>query len=453
MTQRLVERLVQLSDCVPSERKIYGRVRRVAGRSIYVSGCNLRIGERCRVRSQNGGVLAETLGFDADTTVLAPYGDVRGIASGAIVESLPDEALPAPEALMGRTVDALGKPLDGSAIAIDGAGSPAPLRRRINPLDRRPITEPLDVGVRCINSLFTVGLGQRVGLFAGSGVGKSVLLGMMARMTRADVVVVGLIGERGREVREFIEDSLAEGRAHSVVVASPADDPAILRLRAAFFATQIAERFRYEGNNVLLIMDSLTRVAQAQRELGLAAGEPPTSKGYTPSVYSLLPTLVERAGNFEGESGSVTGFYTVLTEEDDLLDPVADAARAVLDGHIVLSRRLSDRGLYPAVDVTASLSRVMPNIVDGEQLAQARDFRELWTKYSEHEDLINVGAYTAGADPELDRAIAMRQKLEAFITQRSDEVSDIARSRSMLANLFSSPMTQVADDGQDAQHA
>lgn len=304
----------------------------------------------------------------------------------------------------------------------------------INPLDREPVSESLDVGIRAVNALLTVGNGQRLGLFAGTGVGKSVLLGMMARFTEADVVVVGLIGERGREVREFVEDNLGVGLGKSVVVAAPADDPAVKRLRAARYATRLAERFRVAGKRVLLLLDSLTRVAQAQREVGLAAGEPPTVKGYPPSVFAVLPELVERAGRVQG-AGSVTGVYTVLVEEDDLTDPIADAARGILDGHIVLDRTLAERGVFPAIDVQRSLSRVMPNVVDAEHLEHARAFRRLWSVYAEQRDLVTIGAYTSGTDPELDRAIAARPQLESFVTQTDavgvpfdQSVSELART-------------------------
>jgi len=294
-----------------------------------------------------------------------------------------------------------------------------PLQSRpFNPLARAPIREVLDTGVRAINALLTVGRGQRMGLFAGSGVGKSVLLGMMARYTSADVIVVGLIGERGREVKEFIENILGyEGRSRAVVVAAPADTPPLLRLHGAAYATAIAEYFRDQGKHVLLIMDSLTRFAMAQREIALAIGEPPATKGYPPSVFAKLPQLVERAGNGREGGGSITAFYTVLTEGDDLQDPIADAARAILDGHVVLSRSLADQGHYPAIDIEASISRAMTEIVSPEQLALVRRFKNLYSRYQRSRDLISVGAYVRGSDPLLDEAIAMYPKLERFLVQ------------------------------------
>jgi flagellum-specific ATP synthase len=319
--------------------------------------------------------------------------------------------------LLGRVLDAAGRPLDQlGPLRFD---SNASLHSRpFNPLERAPITHPLDVGVRAINALLTVGRGQRMGLFAGSGVGKSVLLGMMARYTSAEVIVVGLIGERGREVKEFIENILgSEGRARSVVVAAPADTSPLMRLQGAAYATAIAEYFRDQGKQVLLIMDSLTRYAMAQREIALAIGEPPATKGYPPSVFAKLPQLVERTGNGPEGGGSITAFYTVLTEGDDQQDPIADAARAILDGHIVLSRSLAEEGHYPAIDIEASISRALTSLVDPAHLELTRRFKQLYARYRRSRDLINVGAYAAGTDPLLDRAIALYPKLEAFLQQ------------------------------------
>jgi flagellum-specific ATP synthase len=319
--------------------------------------------------------------------------------------------------LLGRVIDAAGVPLDGRGpiYAEDRtrlAGVP------MNPLQRAPIERTLDVGVRAINALLTVGRGQRIGLFAGSGVGKSVLLGMMARYTEADVIVVGLIGERGREVKDFIDKILGEaGRARSVVVAAPADSPPLMRMHGASMATAIAEYFRDQGQNVLLIMDSLTRYAQAQREIGLAIGEAPATKGYPPSVFARLPQLVERAGNSAPGSGSITAFYTVLTEGDDQQDPIADAARAILDGHIVLSRRIAEAGQYPAIDVEASISRVMHDVVPAVQLQQSRRLKQLLSTYEQNRDLIAIGAYQAGADPRVDAAIAAQSHIRDFLRQ------------------------------------
>jgi flagellum-specific ATP synthase len=320
--------------------------------------------------------------------------------------------------LLGRIIDGAGRPLDGFPAI---SGSSVPLRgETISPMARQSITQPLDVGVRAINSLLTIGRGQRMGLFAGSGVGKSTLLGMMTRFTEADVVVVGLVGERGREVREFVEESLGpEGLARSVVVATPADTSPLMRVAGCWRATAIAEHFRDQGKNVLLLMDSLTRFAQAQREIGLAAGEPPVSRGYTPSVFATLPNLIERAGNVG--LGSITAVYTVLVEGDDLQDPIADASRAILDGHIVLSRSMAEAGTYPAIDIEASISRSMLQITEPEQQEHARLLKEAFATYRANQDLISVGAYRMGADPNIDRAINSRGPIKDFIQQSLSE--------------------------------
>ena len=314
----------------------------------------------------------------------------------------------------------------------------APLQSRpINPLDRAPIKKPLDVGVRAINNLLTVGRGQRMGLFSGSGVGKSVLLGMMARYTSADIIVVGLIGERGREVKEFITDILgAEGLARSVVVAAPADTSPLMRLQGAAYATTIAEYFRDRGKDVLLIMDSLTRYAMAQREIALAIGEPPATKGYPPSVFAKLPQLVERAGNGTEGGGSITAFYTVLTEGDDQQDPIADSARAILDGHIVLSRRLAEEGHYPAIDIEASISRAMNHLVSEQHFSSVNHFRHLYSHYQRNHDLISVGAYVNGSDPLLDQGIAMYPRMESFLKQGMFEREDFAHGVETFTHLF-----------------
>ncbi|HVY08478.1 MAG TPA: FliI/YscN family ATPase, partial [Burkholderiales bacterium] len=344
--------------------------------------------------------------------------------------------VPVGEHLLGRVLDGAGKPLD--RFAPPDASQMQPLYSRpFNPLERAPIDSVLDVGVRAINSLLTVGRGQRMGLFAGSGVGKSVLLGMMARYTTADVTVVGLIGERGREVKEFIEQILGPaGMARSVVVATPADTSPLMRLQGAAYATAVAEFFRDRGKNVLLIMDSLTRVAMAQREIALAIGEPPATKGYPPSVFAKLPALVERAGNGADGGGSITAFYTVLTEGDDPTDPIADAARAILDGHIVLSRQLADAGHYPAIDVEASISRAMTSLVDDSQLEFVRRLRALYSRYQRNRDLINVGAYVAGSDPQLDQAVALMPRIEAFLRQDMNARESFAHSLAQLQALF-----------------
>jgi flagellum-specific ATP synthase len=338
--------------------------------------------------------------------------------------------------MLGRVIDGSGEPLDGKG-ALNCEDRARLTGVPINPLTRAPITRTLDVGVRAINALLTVGRGQRIGLFAGSGVGKSVLLGMMARYTEADVIVVGLIGERGREVKEFIEKILGEeGLRRSVVVASPADHTPLMRLHGAWLATSIAEYFRDQGKNVLLIMDSLTRFAQAQREIGLAIGEAPATKGYPPSVFARLPQLVERAGNGSDDSGSITAFYTVLTEGDDQNDPIADSARAILDGHVVLSRRIAETGHYPAIDVEASISRVMHDIVPMSQNTAARRLKQALSTYQQNRDLVAIGAYQRGSDPRIDAAIAQWPNLQRFLQQDIHERVSLSDSVKQLKILF-----------------
>ena len=367
-----------------------------------------------------------------------PIGRIQGLSPGARVIPLPQK----PEIQVGNEL--LGRVIDGTGAPIDSIGeiktqSHAPLiGNSINPLNRKPISQPLDVGVRVINALLTVGKGQRVGLFAGSGVGKSVLLGQMTRYTEADVVVVGLIGERGREVREFVEHTLgSKDLQRSVVVATPADDPPLLRIHGAWRATAIAEYFRDQGKNVLLLMDSLTRFAHAQRELALAIGEPPVTKGYPPSVFAQIPQLVERAGNGSLEnSGSITAIYTVLAEGDDQNDPIVDAVRSILDGHFVLSRTLAEAGVYPAISTEASISRVMNNIVDQKQIQAAQHFKHLYSTYEQNRDLINVGAYQKGSDPEIDHAMMYFPYLQEFIKQPSNEKSSYSNSIQSLYDMF-----------------
>jgi flagellum-specific ATP synthase len=438
--------------------EVSGRITRVAGLVVEAVGLKLAVGSACTVPLANGAKIeAEVVGFQDDRIFLMPQSDVEGVVPGArvfpveVVQTLPPPGsvahprrrpsdrcrhLPVGPELLGRVVDGAGRPLD--SLGPLNAAHAAPLNARaINPLARAPITETLDVGVRAINSMLSVGRGQRMGLFAGSGVGKSVLLGMMARYTSADVIVVGLIGERGREVKEFIEYILGpEGLARSAVVAAPADAPPLLRLQGAAYATAIAEHFRDQGQNVLLIMDSLTRYAMAQREIALAIGEPPATKGYPPSVFAKLPALVERAGNGREGGGSITAFYTVLTEGDDQQDPIADAARAILDGHIVLNRSLAEAGHYPAIDIEQSISRVMHSITSPEHQKLARRLKQLAARYQRSKDLISVGAYSAGSDPVLDEAIALYPKIEAFLQQDISEMSGIQESLGQLSALF-----------------
>jgi flagellum-specific ATP synthase len=390
--------------------------------TIEAVGLQASLGQQCLIELACGAALeAEVVGFAEHRTFLMPVQALDGIQADAKVIPVSNASgVSFSEQMLGRVINGLGQPLDGRAPWL--GGEQVPLQPElINPLQRQPITKPLDVGIRAINALLTIGQGQRVGLFAGSGVGKSVLLGMMTRYTDADVVVVGLIGERGREVQEFIQQSLgAAGLARAVVVASPADDPPLLRLRASQLATRIAEYFRAQGKRVLLLMDSLTRYAQAQREIGLAAGEPPTSKGYPPSVFTKLPQLVERAGNGAQGEGSITAVYTVLTEGDDLQDPIADAARAILDGHIVLSRAIAQEGQYPAIDVEASVSRVMSAITDSRQQTLAMQFKRLMARYRKNQDLINLNAYKVGTDKITDMAIKKREAMRLFLVQPVD---------------------------------
>jgi len=381
--------------------------------------------------------MAEVVGFAGATARLLPFGSMQGIGEGATVSPRASAArVPVGDSLLGRVVDATLKPLDGG---------PALLLNKYVPLDanpptameRRRISEPLPLGIRCIDSCLTVGEGQRLAVMAGPGVGKSVLLGMLAKSAAADVIVVGLIGERGREVREFIERDLGSGLARAVVVVSTSDEPPLLRLRAAMAATSLAEHFRARGKRVLLLMDSLSRVAMAQREIGLAAGEPPTTKGYPPSVFAMLPRLVERAGNGTGK-GSITAFYTVLAEGDDHADPVVDAARAALDGHLVLSRKLAESGHFPAVDVLASVSRVMTDVVDGAHLKLARTARDLLSAYRESADLIEVGAYAAGSNARVDRALKCLPALQAFLRQDPNERTPLPETLSQLRRALGS---------------
>lgn len=396
-----------------------GRITRSVGLTLEAVGLNISVGNQCEVINNDGKrIEAEVVGFSGDKVFLMPIKRVEGLQPGArVVPVSNQQGIRIGPQLLGRVINGIGQPLDGKGPLIgDEILDFAP--QEINPMQRHPISEPLDVGVRAINALITVGRGQRLGLMAGSGVGKSVLMGMMTKFTTADVVVVGLIGERGREVKEFIDHILGDaGLRRAVVVASPADDAPLMRLRSAQLASRIAEYYRDKGLNVLLLMDSLTRFAQAQREIALAIGEPPATKGYPPSVFSKIPQLVERAGNAAKGQGSITAFYTVLTEGDDLQDPIADAARAILDGHIVLSRKLAEEGIYPAIDVEASISRVMQNIVSDEHLKLMQRFKQLLARYQQNRDLIAIGAYAAGADPETDIAIERFPHLRAFIQQ------------------------------------
>ncbi|WP_372527672.1 flagellar protein export ATPase FliI [Piscinibacter sp.] len=443
------------ADPVPLETQ--GLLVRVAGLVLEAAGIRVPVGSVCEVRMPGQPpVLAEVVGFSGDRAYLMPTGDVHGLASGARV--VPRQApvvpmklgaaqhpwrrsedrtlhLPVGDGLLGRVVDSTGQPMDRLGPLAHVHNEPL-IRRPINAMDRDPVRRPLDTGVRAINAMLTVGRGQRIGLFAGTGVGKSVLMGMMARYTEADVIVVGLIGERGREVKEFIEDILGEeGIRRSVVVAAPADAPPLTRMQGANYATAIAEHFRDRGQHVLLLMDSLTRYAMAQREIALAIGEPPATKGYPPSCFAKLPQLVERSGNGMAGGGSITAFYTVLSEGDDQQDPIADAARGILDGHIVLSRELAEAGHYPAIDVERSVSRVMANVADSEHLDAARRFRQLYAKHNKARDLIQLGAYAPGHDHELDTAVRLHGAMSGLLQQDMHQQASLGASVQQLCSV------------------
>jgi flagellum-specific ATP synthase len=430
-----------------------GRIVRATGMVLEAVGLRIPLGGACRIELNANGAHAsqprqfaeaEVVGFAGETLYLMPLEEISDLQPGARVfplsESLSGASgarlFPLGAALLGRVLDSSGQPLDGKGPL--GEVHRASLNTPpLNPLKRAPIEEQIDVGIRAINSLLSVGRGQRMGLFAGSGVGKSVLLGMMARYTSADVIVVGLIGERGREVQDFIDNILGEeGLRRAVVVAVPADNSPLQRLQGAAYATRLAEDFRDAGQNVLLIMDSLTRYAMAQREIALAVGEPPATKGYPPSVFAKLPKLVERTGNGPVGGGSITAFYTVLSEGDDQQDPIADSARAILDGHIVLSRSLAESGHYPAIDVEASISRAMTAIVSDSQQRKAQQLKQMLSKYQRNRDLISVGAYAAGHDAQLDRAVNLYPHIERFLQQRISERADIDETLQSLNHLF-----------------
>ncbi len=446
---------LQAYAAVKTPLQTHGTLVRVTGLVLEAAGVRAPVGSVCAVHGDTGPpVLAEVVGFNGDRAFLMPTGELHGMSSGARVtprgirHAPPllgrDNALwrrsedrglhlAVGDGLLGRVVDAHGQPMDRLGPLAHVRNEPM-VRRPFNAMDRDPVRTPLDTGVRAINALLTVGRGQRLGLFAGTGVGKSVLLGMMARYTEADVIVVGLIGERGREVKEFIEDILGEeGLARSVVVAAPADAPPLVRMQGATYATAVAEHFRDQGRHVLLLMDSLTRYAMAQREIALAIGEPPATKGYPPSCFAKLPQLVERSGNGLNGIGSITAFYTVLTEGDDPQDPIADAARGILDGHIVLSRELAESGHFPAIDVEKSISRVMNAVAPREHLEGARRARQWLSKFNRARDLIQLGAYVPGADPELDAAVRVNPQLMTLLQQdMHDGASLIASSQQLL---------------------
>lgn len=417
MTSLLRTRMAALDD--ESPWRVTGKVARVTTHELEVRGLRLRIGDSLAIRGYDESRQAEVIALTPDGARVLPYGEVSGIGKGDIVTR--DRAglsMYMSEALVGRVIDGLGRPLDGgpplTGEPVDVSG-PAP-----SPMERMRISEPLPTGVRLLDTFCTTGKGQRIGIFGGSGVGKSTLLGMMARGTGADVAVLALIGERGREVREFIEDELGpEGMARSIVVVATSDQPALMRLRASLLATRISEWFADRGNDVLLLMDSLTRLAMAQREIGLAAGEPPTARGYTPSVFSLMARLLERAG--PRSKGTITGYYSVLVEGDDMNDPIADTARSILDGHVVLDRRIAISGRYPAIDPLASLSRLAPRLVSVDQRAMVTAAQDALAAAEEVRELVEVGAYVPGTNPAADRGLAAKPNLVEFLRQPSTE--------------------------------
>ena len=416
--------------------KKLGRVSQVVGLTIESIGPDVNIGQTCLIKAGKYGtpVPSEVVGFKNNNILLMPLGSMQGVGPGNIVEAQERPiTVNVSEKLLGRVLDGLGQPMDGLPPIDDGelynVTNAAP-----DPLTRNRIKTPLSLGVKVLDGLLTIGKGQRVGIFAGSGVGKSTLMGMIARNTKADINVIALVGERGREVREFIEKDLGEeGLKRSVLVIATSDTPALVRLKAAEVATSIAEYFREQGKDVMLLMDSLTRYAMAQREVGLAIGEPPVSRGYTPSVFSTIPRLLERAGN--SDKGSVTGLYTVLVDGDDLTEPVTDTARGVLDGHIVLSRKIANRNHYPAIDVLASVSRCMSDIVDSDHKRTANELKKSMAIYANSEDLINIGAYVKGSSEEIDDAIAKHAAINDFLTQGTEEKFSLEESTAIIKGI------------------
>ena len=434
--------LAKYQRCVDAACTIQanGKVTNIVGLVIEAQGPVSRLGTICDIYTKGDShkISAEVLGFKDNKVLLMPLAEIRGIGPGCPIVAREQRAvIPVGPGLLGRVIDGLGNPIDNKG--------PIPAEHEypiygtpINPLSRKRISKPLDLGIRAINGLLSVGCGQRLGIFAGSGVGKSVLLGMIARKTAADVNVIALIGERGREVNEFIEKELGkEGLKRSVIVVATSDHLPLIRMRGAFIATAIAEFFRDQGRHVNLMMDSVTRFAMAQREIGLALGEPPTTKGYTPSVFTLLPKLCERAGT-SANRGTITGLYTVLVEGDDTNEPIADALRAILDGHINLTRDLATQNHYPAIDVLSSISRVMDDIINPEQRRYANQLKETLATYRKAEDLINIGAYVAGSNPKIDYAIEMIEKINRYLKQEIDETTPFDESISQLAQLFES---------------
>jgi flagellum-specific ATP synthase len=410
-----IQRVISKCDTIYCK----GKVEKIIGMTVEATGLSAGIGEICMIHSPGGRqIMAEVAGFREERLIIVPYEDLSGIASGSYVEATGDTlAINVGDELKGRILDGLGRPIDGLGELSATARKYRVQAKPLNPLTRPRISEKINLGVKAIDSLLTCGEGQRLGIFSGSGVGKSTLLGMIAQNVESDINVIALIGERGREVKEFIERDLGEeGMKRSVVIAATSDQPAMIRLKCAFVATAIAEYFKDRGKKVVLMMDSLTRFAMAQREIGLATGEPPVARGYTPSVYSLLPKLLERSGNFN--TGSITALYTVLVEGDDVNEPISDTVRGILDGHFVLSRTLAMRNQYPAIDILGSISRVMNDIVSEEHLEMANSMRRLLSIYYQNFDLISIGAYKNGTNPELDEAIDKISRMNGFLSQR-----------------------------------
>ena len=437
MTENLLtpyrERLKSISPY-----RVCGTVTEITGLLIVSRGPWLPVGGVCHIYPSGGAnpVLAEVVGFRDERILLMPLGDLRGVGPGSKVVALTKEAhLPVSEKLLGRVLDGLGRPIDGKGIV--AAHSYPIYVANSNPLDRQEISEPLDIGIRAINGLVTLGRGQRVAIMAGAGVGKSTLLSMIARNTRADVKIIALIGERGREVEDFVTRTLPAGeRERMIVVAATSETPALVRVRGAFIATTIAEYFRDRGQHVLLLMDSLSRFAMAQREAGLAAGEPPSTKGYTPSVFALLPRLLERAGSWKGK-GSITGLYTVLMEGDDPHEPIADAVRSLSDGHVQLSRRLAEQGQFPAIDVLSSVSRLRNQVTGAEHQSAVNEFTRIMAAYRDAEDLIQIGAYSKGRNADVDRALELLPRIRAYLCQDRGEDATLNASADALAGLLS----------------
>ncbi len=442
MMARIIDFDTEVTRCMGQlrapEPERSGTLVRLVGLTLETRGIMAPLGACCEVIGRHGHrVEAEVVGFNDKTLFLMPFNEPTGVGPGDVVRVLSHSSnVKLGSALLGRVIDGRGEPLDGLP-APECHDTLSLLGRPLNPMERGPIDKVLDVGVKAINGVLTMGRGQRIGLVAGSGVGKSVLLGMLTRFTKADVVVIGLIGERGREVQAFISESLGkEGLAKSVVVASPANVSPVMRLKATHMTHVIAEYFRDQGLNVLMLVDSLTRVAHAQREIGLAIGEPPTAKGYPPSVFALLPNLIERAGVGRHGVGSITAIYTVLAEGDDASDPIVDIARASLDGQVMLSRKLADAAHYPAIDLTGSISRIMQSLLDSHDLKQANRLRRMWSLYQQNLDLIQVGAYERGTNPELDDAIRLHDRMVAFLQQDMHIDQDYESTRAELRALL-----------------